>query len=118
MNPNIIYTSHFIRGYFDGDGCIRKSYDTTRYEAKITSGSSIFLEKIKETLQMNSITSSIIKRKECNAYDLHIYNRANINSFFNFMYKDATIYLSRKYNIFVALLGKPSNEKLGELLEL
>lgn len=118
LNPNIVYTSHFIRGYFDGDGYIRKSYDTPRYEAKITSGSNVFLQKIKEILQLNSITSSITKRKECNAYDLHIYNRINISSFFDFIYKGAAIYLSRKYNIFVALLGKPTDEKLGELLEL
>lgn len=117
LNPNIEYTPHFIRGYFDGDGCIRKSYNTTRYEAKITSGSLVFLENIKNILLSNSIESTITQRKNCNAYDLNIYNKSNIKTFFEFMYKDAVIYLSRKYDIFVALLGKPVNEKSGELLE-
>lgn len=117
LNPNVKYTSHFIRGYFDGDGCIRKSYEKTRNEAKFTSGSLVFLEKVKEVLLNNSISNSISKRKDCNAYDLHIYNKTNIQSLFNFMYKNATTYLSRKYDIFVALLGKPIDDKLGELLE-
>lgn len=110
LNPNVKYTSHFIRGYFDGDGCIRKSHEKTRYEASITSGSLIFLEKVKNELNKNEIQCSIIERKECNAANIHIYNKRNIINLFKFLYENSTVYLTRKYDIFVALLEKSVDE--------
>lgn len=111
LDPNIIYSSHFIRGYFDGDGCIRKSYSLkTRNEAKFTSGSRIFLEKIQKELSAEGIVSTISTRKDCNANDLLIYNKENIKLLFDFLYKDASVYLTRKYDIFVALCEKSTDE--------
>lgn len=105
LNPNISYTSHFIRGYFDGDGWVRKPREYGRHdsEAKITSGSIEFLNKVQKCLENVGIKCSVTPRKECNASDLHIYNKENVIKLFNFLYKDANSYLKRKYDIFVAL---------------
>lgn len=104
LNPNINYTNHFILGYFDGDGCIRNSTEvTTRYEAKFTSGSLVFLEKIKDILDDLEIYS-VIRQKE-KAYDLCIERKTDSEKLYRFMYKDHGYCLSRKLNNFVALYG-------------
>lgn len=110
LDPNLEYTSHFIRGYFDGDGCIRKSYDVVRYEAKFTSGSKKFLQNIEYCLKKEGIQCSIIKRSDCNAFDLHIYNKDNIYLLYRFLYEKASTYLKRKHEIFVALCEKSTDE--------
>ena len=110
LNPNLEYTSHFIRGYFDGDGCIRSNASTVRYEVKFTSGSKCFLDSVKATLDIEGITCRISKRKDCNAYDLLVYNKDNIALLYQYLYKDASVYLGRKHDIFVALCGKPTSD--------
>lgn len=73
LNPNVEYTTNFILGYFDGDGCIRNSTEKqTRYECNITSGSREFLEKIKDVLTNNGIYSILYEHTDCNAYKIRI----------------------------------------------
>jgi hypothetical protein len=92
---------HFIRGVFDGDGCISFIKKNPKYKRWcIASGSKRFIESIKEVVE-----------KEIN-YNLKLYKRKNIyvlvsgkknivKSIFDFMYKDATVYLDRKYQKFL-----------------
>ena len=104
LDPNIEFSNSFILGYFDGDGCIRNSSETTiRYESKFTSGSLVFLNKIKDILDDLEIFS-VIRQKE-KAYDLCIDRKADSEKLYKFMYKDHNYCLSRKLNNFVALYG-------------
>lgn len=106
INPNIDFTNHFIRGYFDGDGSIRNdSPNQKRYECNITCGNKEFLDKIQKILNEYNIYSTMYKHTDCEAYKIRIDRKEDSKKFYNFLYKDCKIYLSRKYNRFVALYG-------------
>lgn len=117
LNPNIEYTSNFILGYFDGDGCIVNSTEKRiRYECNITSGSKVFLEKIKSILDSNNIYSVLYKHTDCNAYKLRIDKKEDSKKFYYYLYSNYVTCLSRKLNNFVALFGNIKKEKSEELL--
>ena len=94
------FISHFIRGYFDGDGCITiKNYNKASVQI---AGTKEFLENIKLILNNLSITCTIRPRKNINI--LYFSGTNNINKFYNFIYKDKNdIFLERKYNKFEEL---------------
>lgn len=111
LNPNIKYTTNFILGYFDGDGCIRNSNETqTRYECNITCASKVFINKIKEILDKQNIHSIIYKHTDCNAYKIRIDRKEDSKKFYKWLYKDMVVCLSRKLNNFVALYGNIKND--------
>ena len=118
LNPSVDFTTNFILGYFDGDGCIRNSSEKQiRYECNITCGSKIFLEKIKNILDKQDIYSMLYQHTDCSAYKIRIDRKADSEKFYKWLYKDAVVCLSRKLNNFVALYGNIENSKLGELQE-
>lgn len=104
----VILCPHFIRGYFDGDGYAPKIGQS----AKITSGSISILTQIQIYLAEFGIQTSV--KLQCknvnNTYALYITGKW-IPSFTKFLYQDATIYLQRKKDRFLAQV------KSGELLE-
>lgn len=97
LNPNIKIDRHFLRGYFDGDGSIRKN----RKECKITCGSILFVKKITEYLDKLKIYYKV--RQKNNAYDICIERAKESEKFLNHIYLNSNIYLERKYKQFVAL---------------
>lgn len=86
-NINAENIHHFIRGYFDGDGSFYKIYDIV--------GNQQFLQSLIDSLPFKC-EYSIYKPKDENSYVLRIRTKS-LKQFFEFMYKDATIYLERKY---------------------
>lgn len=104
LDPNIQFSPSFLLGYFDGDGSIaNSSVDRTRYEAKFTSGSKLFIDKVKKILDSQDIYSVI--REKGNAFDLCIERKSESEKFYKYIYQDKTVCLSRKFNNFVALFG-------------
>lgn len=103
--PNIPrnYVSHFIRGYFDGDGSLHYLQGTNNYRISFTSGSKEFLEDIKKELQVNV---SIKSHKEENTYQLQISGRKQIEKILNYLYQNSLpeIRLDRKYNTYLDCL--------------
>jgi hypothetical protein len=89
--PNIEekYIRHYIRGLFDGDGCV-VTEDGKRLIYRITTASenmNKFLKELFESLGINMIRMGIncvIGRKE------------DTMKFYNYIYDDATIWLERK----------------------
>ena len=88
---------HFIRGFIDGDGCILK----TRNGIEITSTYN-FCATVKEKIyKLLNIEAGIHKdKRRDNSYSLYIKNYIGTKTFLDYIYKDATIYLNRKYNIY------------------
>ena len=86
---------HFIRGYFDGDGCIHK-YE---YENSLTVsivGTKNMLEHIKSIYDFPE-NKYIMDGK---AYEYKIANKSKVYNFLEKIYNNATIYLERKYEIY------------------
>lgn len=84
---------HFLRGYFDGDGYITIKKNSNSATVGITSNFD-FINGIIRYLNYGKIS----KRK--NIYDFKIYNRTNIEKFYNLLYENSNIFLQRKRNIF------------------
>lgn len=104
LDPNIEFTANFLLGYFDGDGCIvNSSNNRVRYECKITSGSRVFIDKVKSILDLRGIYSII--RDKGNAFDINIERKSESEKFYRYIYKDMVVCLSRKLNNFAALYG-------------
>lgn len=82
---------HFIRGYFDGDGCIT-------YNDKEHTRMSILLLGTKSLLEHVLQYSNFIRkiRKINNIHQITI-TRKNGLSFLHWLYKDSIIYLDRKH---------------------
>jgi hypothetical protein len=93
--------SHFIRGYFDGDGCITKDA-RGRWTASIVGGSPV-LDMLKSYLSSYNIHSAIYDIKHSKAKSLEISNKFHIQKFGQLLYKDATTFYKRKFLKFQAL---------------
>ena len=97
---------HFMRGYFDGDGCI--SYGQGQYRLCIL-GTSDFLDEY-ENYILNVLDRTNRNKRKLNgqASSIQYAGTKQVNKIYNFLYKNATIYLERKYNKFLknAVLGQ------------
>lgn len=95
--------NHFIRGIFDGDGCIKKYkqtyYDKYFYHFSIT-GLKNVVSWCKEYLGIENKIIQDKRTKSLVTYYCLTRKTSTLKNIFNIMYKDATIYLNRKYEIF------------------
>ena len=115
---------HFIRGYFDGDGCItyskRANKDTYRYKFSIIGGEPM-LEAINNKMNLDL---SIYDINHSEAVDLSTANKNKIIAIYDYLYKDATIYLESKkekfeevLSLFAVMQSKEQSELTGNSLE-
>lgn len=88
IKPDLI--RHFIRGYFDGDGHIR--IKNNLFEGVDISGRSEFIDNLNKYLNFKRCENHSSNSKRIYS------NKEGGLEFFNFVYKDATIYLERKYS--------------------
>jgi intein/homing endonuclease len=94
---------HFIRGFFDGDGCITKSSNKSRaIKCDFTCVCDEFLFWLREYLYEQNINSFIYKWKY-STQKLIIGGNKNCDVFLNYIYNDCTIFLERKYKKKLAL---------------
>ncbi len=84
---------HFIRGYFDGDGCIHLTKNSNGATCSIISNE-IFINGIKNILGYGNI------RKCDNIYVISFGAKENILYFYHLLYDNSTIYLKRKKDLF------------------
>lgn len=88
----------YIRGIFDGDGWI-KSTDEFGFGF---CGSYAVLSYIKEMISKYSVDMDKVSiRHEGKIYNLSTGGRNKTIEFFDWLYKDATIFLNRKYEIYI-----------------
>ena len=86
---------HHIRGYFDGDGHIGNSSTNRKL---IIVGSYQVLNQIRNKIGYPS--QRIFLPKNQNIYRLNWYSKKDIYNVYNYMYRDASIFLKRKKDIF------------------
>lgn len=103
---------HFIRGFFDGDGTIYWHSHRKSYRAGFCSGSSKFLEQLKEYLKTKDIELCSIIRdtRSINTHNVSV-SQTSLEKFLKYLYEDSTIYLQRKYDKSLAALGQMATKK-------
>lgn len=92
---------HFVRGYFDGDGCIswhNKHQKTFQIRFTII-GTKAFLDQLQIILKTSNRYT-----KRGKAYVLSICGNQKAGLIFQWMYDDSTIFLDRKREIYIAQL--------------
>lgn len=104
------YFSHFVRGYFDGDGCVvfAKYFRKDRgkwahaFHTRFTSGNKMFLKKLQEKLKQCAAVNggSLIDKKD-NFFELS-FSTNDSRKLSPFFYRDVQdgCFLTRKYNKF------------------
>jgi intein-encoded DNA endonuclease-like protein len=96
---------HFIRGYFDGDGCI---YNPEKRDVHISIlGNIQFITALQnhfiKILNVNEVKlHQRFKHSECYTLSYHGLNLPL--KVLNYLYKDSTIYLDRKYKKYLSIL--------------
>ena len=107
------YMPHFIRGFFDGDGCIAEG--PKQYNLNFTCANEHFLISLQKYLNINSNMkiNKISYDNRSEAKKIQWSAKQNLIDFYNYIYKDATVYLDRKYNKYtqiIAVLSQKSQE--------
>lgn len=109
--------NHFIRGYFDGDGCIcvkkrnnRKSPNSMNYQLTIT-GREEFILCLQDWLVKETGINKIKLESPVNNFAkvLHYGGKIVVSKILNYLYKDATIYLKRKHDKYINMVVRQSN---------
>ena len=101
------FISDFLRGYFDGDGCLSK----TKGKMKGTLcflGTKEFLEKVRHILVLECDVNynKIREHKKSNIFSLAYGGRHNLQRISNYLYKDnPSLFLKRKRYIFNLICG-------------
>lgn len=104
INSELLH--HFIRGVFDGDGCIRYvDMSNFKRSSKLRfciCGNEPFLENIQNVLINNLGISKnkLNKFQHSKSKQLEYTGNTNCKKIYNYLYKDATIFLTRKKEIF------------------
>ncbi|MCK9429156.1 MAG: hypothetical protein M0R17_04070 [Candidatus Omnitrophica bacterium] len=96
--------AHFIRGYFDGDGSIY--LNDKKYGVSFVSINGKLLRKIKEILDNICSANPNLLIENGKYYRLAYRGNCNVEKIFKYLYKDATIKLSRKYDKFLKVHSK------------
>ena len=110
--PNIPsqFFGHYVRGYFDGDGCVYfarlQCADRKRprkiFSTLFTSGSKVFLEELHQALRRHGLEGGSLHKKSRGGFDMSFSHRDSL-ALYRLMYNtapDTGFYLPRKYKIF------------------
>ena len=107
--------SHFMRGYFDGDGSVqlyqRKNRPSQTLYFEVI-GTYEFLNGYENELRKHCHRVQVTKRQQIskqheNIQSLRYGGNLLVKDIYDFLYKDATIYLERKKSIFEEIVGRP-----------
>ena len=93
--PKALY-NHFIRGYMDGDGCIRVGRNRGTDYFDITSASYTFIMQLKEILTPYTSHIGISKETKYDVWHLRCAGK-QVKLLLDWIYKDSTVYMQRKF---------------------
>lgn len=88
---------HFIRGFFDGDGCLQLQDKKYHCRFDLTSASKMFLEEVRPLITANAKSNGYLGKET--KYDVwHLnYSGHQVQNILDWLYKDSNFYLQRKY---------------------
>lgn len=96
LDENLV--SHFIRGYFDGDGGISISKKQLYKSSLNITGNYDFISQIQEILIDKCNINKTKLSKKRNIYTLIVSGKYQLSRVLKYIYQDANIYLSRKFD--------------------
>lgn len=109
------FLRHFIRGYFDGDGALSlyvqhdRKWLVNKQEWSIT-GNKFLMCEIKEILTKYAYVTPTVGmkyyKKSPTTASIRYGKKADIRLLYDYLYKDATIYLDTKYNKFIEFFSR------------
>lgn len=109
---------HFIRGFFDGDGCVRsrtRKISSGKYKqypvCDISCHEKNFLDSIREHIYKKGIHSYIYP--DGSNYRLYLSGLSDNINFLDYIYKDSIIYLDRKYKRYIDIKNYTTNDCLA-----
>ena len=99
---------HFVRGYFDGDGCLTKVYNNhaTRYRVIIVSSRDFCSGLCERVNKLLNIRMKMWDKKNTNVNKTCISGNRQVKMFMDWVYNNATVYLKRKHVLFNELCEK------------
>lgn len=86
LQKNLV--SHFIRGFFDGDGSV--SYSNRTNEVNFVCKSNSFISSLLEELKNNNIHFTYYINKRDNLPTIRVYKTNEIKKFYKYLYKNST----------------------------
>ena len=105
---------HYIRGYFDGDGCF--CYTNKSFSISFITASRVFHEDLITILSNIPVTPGInIFENEFGTtmYRPEIYRQQDKINFLDWIYEDANIYLDRKYKKYLKVKNNLNTQSLA-----
>lgn len=88
---------HFIRGFFDGDGCLQLQDKMYHCRFDLTSASKLFLEQVRPIITAHAKTNGYLgKEKKYDVWHLN-YSGHQVQQILDWLYNDSNFYLERKY---------------------
>ncbi|MCZ2224542.1 MAG: hypothetical protein LC122_13035 [Chitinophagales bacterium] len=98
---------HFIRGVLDGDGCIYTPSKPGLNPCVDITSNEFFLKGLSEHVKNTiNVICGIYGRKDKKSKGLQITGKFKIKKFLDYIYKDSTIYLQRKFDKYQEFLKK------------
>lgn len=100
LDKNLV--RHFLRGYFDGDGCLYVNKSDDQLGMSIVSTKEM-IQSMKDILFEKAKLNSYISHPERytnNTYRLDSGGSRQVLRFCDWIYKDATVFLDRKHQIY------------------
>jgi hypothetical protein len=106
---------HFIRGYFDGDGCARLSKKDTRVSVSFV-GTEDIINYIVGYFKEREILFKSKPRKVKNVWVWECEATTAVRGIYNHLYWDSHTHLNRKRLIMIRAFGLNIKDKSGEIL--
>jgi len=96
----------FVRGYFDGDGCL-SLYKTGKWHVALV-GTEDFLTAIRQlwvdVLQVNN--NKVAQKKDSQIFTFRLGAQKQVREVAEWLYGGAEVYLPRKYEKYKIIVGK------------
>lgn len=112
---------HFIRGYFDGDGCItgwlsieKGKSDRFRFKFDICGKTESILDEVTEFFEKHNIKVNKNYLKRDDMYRISTSSRKEVEKIYHLLYDNSNFYLSRKFNKFNYYVNTEVNQLIAD----
>lgn len=106
---------HFLRGYFDGDGCICEVKSNNEWKINWC-GTFDVLDNISKILKIYCINTSMYQNDPIkNNWTMDSHGNEQVLRICEILYKNANTFLQRKYDKFIKLKEQQNNRKISTI---